>query len=104
MNVKIVGGCRVVGFLSSMKRAQQIAALLKQNAAARESDLSSLSSRVSPQAVWQGNAATAYEDKYQQWRSAESNLIRALEELGQVVQQIITNFEQVDQQGASALS
>jgi hypothetical protein len=32
--------------------AMQIAATLKQNAAARESDLSSLSTRVAPQAVW----------------------------------------------------
>lgn len=93
-----------MGFLKvDEEGAQQIAALLKQNASARESDLSSLSARVSPQAVWQGQAATAYEDKYQQWRSAESNLIRALDELGQVVHQIITNFQSVDQQGAGAL-
>jgi WXG100 family type VII secretion target len=84
--------------------ASHIATLLKSNAAARESDLRSLSCRVSPSAVWEGAAATAYEEKYQQWRTAEANLIRALGDLGQVVQQIIQNFTAVDHQGASALS
>lgn len=93
-----------MGYLKVDKEgAMQIAATLKQNAAAREGDLASLSARVAPQAVWEGTSATAYEEKYQQWRNAETNLIRALQELGQVVGQIITNFESVDSQGAAAL-
>jgi WXG100 family type VII secretion target len=84
--------------------AMQIAAMLKENAAAREGDLARISAQVGPQAVWAGSAAVAYEEKYQQWRDAEINLIRALQELGQVVGQIITNFESVDSQGAAALS
>ena len=81
----------------------QLVTLLKQNAAAREADLANLSALASPASLWEGNAATAYEDKYRQWRVAETNLIRALDELGQVVEQIIANFQAVDQQGASAL-
>lgn len=94
-----------MGYLKvDQEGAMQIASLLKQNAAARESDITSLSARVAPQAVWEGTAATAYQEKYEQWRTAETNLVRALEELGQVVGQIITNFEAVDQQGASAMA
>lgn len=93
-----------MGYLKVDKEgAMQIAATLNQNAAARESDLATLSQRVAPQAVWQGQAAVAYEDKYQQWRNAETNLIRALQELGQVVGKIISDFEAVDTQGAAAL-
>ena len=84
--------------------AEQIAAALKQNAEARISDINSLSSRVSPSSVWEGTAATAYQEKYEQWEQAENNLVNALEELGGVVKQIVDNFNQIDQQGASALS
>ncbi len=93
-----------MGFLKvDVEGAMQIAAALKQNAEARQSDLSALTPRVEPSAVWEGDAATAYQEKYDQWHSAETNLVHALEELGQVVGQIITNFDQVNQQGASAL-
>jgi WXG100 family type VII secretion target len=84
--------------------AQQIARTLRQNAEARENDVRTLSTQVSPQAVWQGAAATAYQDKYEQWKTAETNLVNALEQLGQAVQQIIDNFDQIDTQGASAFS
>ena len=84
--------------------AEQIAATLKQNAEARVSDINSLSSRVNPANVWEGTAASAYQEKYEQWKQAETNLVNALEELGGVVKQIIDNFDQIDQQGASALS
>lgn len=83
--------------------AEQIAATLQQNAEARISDINSLSSRVNPANVWEGVAANAYTEKYEQWKQAETNLVNALEELSGVVKQIITNFDQIDQQGASAL-
>lgn len=83
--------------------AEQIAATLQQNAEARISDINSLSSRVNPANVWEGAAAGAYTEKYEQWKQAETNLVNALEELSGVVKQIIANFDQVDQQGASAL-
>jgi WXG100 family type VII secretion target len=94
-----------VGFLKvDYAGAEQIAAALKQNADARMSDIGSLSSRVDPSAVWEGAAATAYQEKYEQWKSAENNLVNALEQLGGVVKQIIDNFDQIDTQGASALN
>lgn len=83
--------------------AQQIVATLRQNAEARTSDIQSLSSRANPAAVWDGAAATAYQDKFEQWKAAETNLVNALDELAQVVQQIVNNFNAVDQQGASAM-
>jgi WXG100 family type VII secretion target len=83
--------------------AEQIAATLKQNAADRTNDINTLSSRVDPSAVWEGDAATAYQEKYNNWKSAETNLVNALEELGGVVKQIIDNFDAINQQGASAL-
>jgi WXG100 family type VII secretion target len=83
--------------------AEQIAATLKQNAADRISDINTLSSRVDPSAVWEGDAATAYQEKYEQWKSAENNLVHALDELSGVVKQIIDNFNQINEQGASAL-
>jgi WXG100 family type VII secretion target len=83
--------------------AEQIAATLKQNAADRTNDINTLSSRVDPSAVWEGDAATAYQEKYNNWKSAETNLVNALEELGGVVKQIIDNFDVINQQGASAL-
>lgn len=83
--------------------AEQIAATLKQNAADRTNDINALSSRVDPSAVWEGEAATAYQEKYNNWKSAETNLVNALEELGGVVKQIIDNFDAINQQGASAL-
>lgn len=93
-----------MGYLKvDVEGAMQIASALRQNAEARQSDIASLTPRVEPSAVWEGDAATAYQEKYQQWRSAESNLVNALQELGQVVSQIITNFDQVNQQGAAAL-
>jgi WXG100 family type VII secretion target len=93
-----------VGYLKvDVEGAMQIAAALRQNADARQSDIASLTPRVEPAAVWEGDAANAYQEKYQQWRSAETNLVNALEELGHVVSQIITNFDQVNQQGAAAL-
>ena len=82
--------------------AEQIAATLQQNAQARISDINSLSSRVNPANVWEGAAATAYTEKYEQWKQAESTLVNALEELGGAVKQIVDNFEAIDQQGASA--
>jgi WXG100 family type VII secretion target len=93
-----------VGFLKVDEAAvNQIASLLKANAAARKSDLARLGARVSPNVVWEGATPNTYEKKYQAWRAAEINLIQALDELGQVVQEIIQNFQTVDQQGASAL-
>ena len=83
--------------------AEAIAAALKQNAADRTSDISTLSSRADPSAIWEGAAATAYQEKFQQWKTAETNLVAALDELGAVVRQIIDNFDQINQQGASAL-
>lgn len=85
-------------------QAEQIAAALKQNAEARIGDINSLSARANPANVWEGTAANAYQEKYEQWKQAENNLVNALEELGGVVKQIIDNFDQIDQQGASALS
>ncbi len=81
-----------------------IAAALKQNASDRISDINSLSSRVDPSSVWEGDAATKYQEKYEQWKQAENNLVSALEELGGVVKQIIDHFDQINQQGASALA
>jgi WXG100 family type VII secretion target len=93
-----------VGFLKvDYAGAEQIAATLKQNAEARLSDINTLSGQVDPSAVWEGAAATAYQEKYEQWKSAENNLVNALEQLGGVVKQIVDNFDQIDQQGAGAL-
>ena len=93
-----------MGFLKvDVEGAMQIASTLRQNAEGRQSDLAALTPRVEPSAVWEGEAASAYQEKYDQWRTAETNLVHALEELGQVVGQIITNFQAVNQQGASAL-
>ncbi|MFZ0162464.1 MAG: WXG100 family type VII secretion target [Trebonia sp.] len=93
-----------MGYLKvDVEGAMQIAATLKQNAEARQSDIASLTPRVEPAAVWEGDAATAYSEKYQQWRSAETNLVNALEELSHVVGQIITNFDMVNKNGASAM-
>jgi WXG100 family type VII secretion target len=93
-----------VGYLKvDFAGAEQIAAALKQNAEERTSDINSLSQRVNPSAVWEGDAATAYQEKYEQWRAAETNLVNALDELGGVVKQIIDNFNQIDEQGAGAL-
>jgi len=93
-----------VGYLKvDYAGAEQIAATLQQNAEARMSDISSLSSRVDPSAVWEGVSATAYQEKYEQWKAAENNLVSELEQLGGLVKQIVANFDQIDQQGASAL-
>jgi WXG100 family type VII secretion target len=83
--------------------AKQIAADLKQNAEARQSDLSTLGAKVSPGSVWEGDAARAYEEKYEQWRSAETRLVEALRELGMVVDKIITNFDEINRSGAAAM-
>jgi WXG100 family type VII secretion target len=94
-----------VGYLKvDYAGAEQIAATLQQNADARMSDINTLSSRVDPSAVWEGAAATAYQEKYEQWKAAENNLVSALEQLGAVVKQIINNFDQIDTQGAGALN
>lgn len=83
--------------------ARQIATDLKANTEARQADLSSLGARVRPDAVWEGEAATAYQEKYLQWEAAERRLVEALRELGMVVDKIITNFDEINQTGASAL-
>lgn len=85
-------------------QAKQIATDLKQNAEARVSDLASLGSKVNPVNVWEGEASRAYQDKYDQWKAAEQRLVDALRELGVVVDKIITNFDEVNRQGAGALS
>ncbi len=83
--------------------AKQIATDLKQNADARTSDIQTLGAKVNPANVWEGDAARAYDDKYQAWKTAENRLIEALRELGQVVDKIITNFDEINTQGAAAL-
>lgn len=83
--------------------AKQIATDLKQNAEARQSDLTALGGRVRPENVWEGEAARAYQEKYEQWRSAETRLVEALRELGMVVDKIITNFDEINTTGAAAL-
>lgn len=83
--------------------ANQLAAILQANAAARQSDLAILGSRLSPSAVWEGCTASSYEETYRKWWSAENALIHALGELGHFVRQISQNFDAVDQNGAGAL-
>ena len=83
--------------------AQAIVTALKNNAQARESDISSLSSQANPAAVWEGTAASAYEDKFEQWKTAETNLVNALEQLADVVQSIVNNFDEINQNGAASL-
>jgi WXG100 family type VII secretion target len=93
-----------VGYLKvDFAGAEQIAATLRQNAADRTNDINALSSRVDPNAIWEGEAANAYQERFNNWKAAESNLVNALEELGAVVKQIIDNFDAINQQGASAL-
>ncbi|MFC3891282.1 WXG100 family type VII secretion target [Lentzea rhizosphaerae] len=83
--------------------AKQIATDLKLNAEARQGDLSTLGAKVNPANVWEGDSARAYEEKYEQWKAAELRLVEALRELGQVVDKIITNFDEINMQGAAAL-
>lgn len=83
--------------------ANQLASILQANAAARQSDLASLSSRLSPNVIWEGCTASAYEETYLKWWYAETELIHALGELGHFVIQISQNFDAVDQNGAGAL-
>jgi uncharacterized protein YukE len=93
-----------MGFLKIDKAgANQLAAILQANAAARKSDLAGLGSRMSPNAVWEGCTASAYEETYRKWWSAENDLIHALGELRHFVMQISQNFDAVDQSGAGAL-
>ncbi|WUH93319.1 WXG100 family type VII secretion target [Streptomyces sp. NBC_00433] len=87
----------------SVEDVQRIGSLLQQNATARENDVTSLSSSASPEAFWEGAAASAYTEKYNQWRAAERNLIQALHDLGHVINTIANNFDQVNQSGASAM-
>ncbi len=93
-----------MGYLKvDVAAAKQIASDLSRNAEARTSDLSALGSRVRPDNVWEGEAASAYQEKYEAWRAAEMKLVDALRELGQVVDKIITNFDEINTQGAAAL-
>ena len=84
--------------------AQAIVTALRNNAQARESDIQTLSSQANPAAVWVGTAATAYEDKFEQWKAAEANLVNALDQLANVVQSIVNNFDEINQNGAASLS
>jgi WXG100 family type VII secretion target len=93
-----------MGYLKvDIAAAKQIATDLKHNAEARTSDLSALGSRVRPDNIWEGEAAVAYQEKYEAWRSAETQLVEALRQLGLVVDRIITNFDDINTQGAAAL-
>jgi uncharacterized protein YukE len=79
-----------VGYLKvDYAGAEQIAATLRQNAEARISDINSLSSWVNPSSVWEGTVAELYLRKYEQWMQAEAAVVKALEELGGVVKQIV---------------
>jgi len=82
--------------------AKQIAADLKTNAEARTSELTALGAKVRPDNIWEGEAARAYQEKYEEWRAAESRLVEALRGLGLAVDQIINNFDEINRQGAAA--
>lgn len=84
-------------------QAQTIINALKNNADARNSDIQTLTRQASPQAIWEGAAAAAYEDKFEQWKSAETNLVNALEQLADIVQKIKDNLYEIDQNGAAAM-
>lgn len=83
--------------------ARRIAAKLEQNATDRDTDVKTLSAAVDPSAIWEGTAARAYSDKYEQWKAAEAKLVEALRELGSVVKQIVNNFDEIERNGTSAL-
>jgi WXG100 family type VII secretion target len=93
-----------MGYLKvDIEAARGIAVALGQNAEARLGDLASLGSRANPDNIWEGEAATAYRERYEAWRTAENNLVEALRQLGVVVNNIITNFDEINQSGAGAL-
>jgi WXG100 family type VII secretion target len=82
--------------------AEAIATALKNASDENRSALSTLTSKASPEAVWSGSSATAYRDAYDRWHTAETNLIEALDAMGQAVKSIINDFDNIDKNGASA--
>ena len=84
------------------EQVQQLAAKLSQNADARRADVSTLSAQASPEAIWEGESAGSYRERYEAWRNAEQNLVEALSQLGQAVNQIAQNFAEIDRGGAAA--
>jgi uncharacterized protein YukE len=83
---------------------EAIASELKRNAEARFSDINSLSNRVNPANVWEGNIPDLYLKKYEQWRQAQAYLVTALEELSDVFMLIIDELPcDCDHRGGAAL-
>jgi len=46
---------------------------------------------------WQGVSRQRYDQLYQQWRTATTQVVQAGEDLGRHLQNTATNFEQADQ-------
>ena len=86
-----------MGYLRvSIEEARQIGEVLQQNSADRQSDLVSLKSRTSPDAVWEGRQATKYREAYERWERAEKELIEAQNQLGIQVKEIVSRYEQIE--------
>lgn len=69
-----------------------------------QSDFNSLKTRLSAlSSAFQGQTATAFEQKYEQWNTAATDLVTALTDLGTFLSQAATAIEDTDTQLAQGL-
>lgn len=66
--------------------------------------LSALTVQAAPDAVWEGEAASSYTNAFQRYTAAEKELQAALLGLGQAVNTIKDNFQQINQSGSQAFN
>ena len=81
------------------------AAQVNSRAQAAQADFASMKAQLeSISGAFQGQAAQAFQQHWEQWHQGATNLIQALEGLGQFLQVTADTAEQTDQQLASGLT
>jgi WXG100 family type VII secretion target len=80
------------------------ATAVQQQASEIDAQLSQLTAAITDlQATWQGPASTAFHGLYDKWRAQATNMSQMLESIGQALNTVGSDYEQLETQIASQL-
>ena len=84
-------------FLINLEQAEAIANTFKSKSSEARADLETLSGKVNPDGIFEGNAANKYRQRYEEFKQAQGRLNEALDDLGKSVDWVVQEVRRIEE-------